>query len=271
MPTTPSALEDLILREVGAEVIARPTVAAGRRGLEATFAGWSRQGGPKFSIAPSGLNRHRVAVSFGTYARRCIEHIAERASAEEYALARSFVLNIAESHDVNIAPEASLGDWRVTSELEIEVIVRGIRDQHDLSVVERTAREVLIPMIAAMAELIGYTEDDLGGEHLGEIEGRLITTTQTRRERNPRNRLLCISVHGTACAVCGLDPATVYGEALGAIIEIHHIEPLAETGSPRIYDPRTELIPLCPNCHRAIHRTRPALTPDKLREIIGPR
>ena len=48
------------------------------------------------------------------------------------------------------------------------------------------------------------------------------------------------------------------------------IEPLADLDQPRAYDPSTDLIPLCPNCHRAIHRQTPTLSPDELRELLNP-
>jgi 5-methylcytosine-specific restriction protein A len=56
--------------------------------------------------------------------------------------------------------------------------------------------------------------------------------------------------------VCGLEPRRVYGEA-GSIIEVHHLEPVSSLVEPRPYDPRTDLVPLCPTCHRALHTRRP--------------
>ena len=48
-------------------------------------------------------------------------------------------------------------------------------------------------------------------------------------------------------------------------IEVHHIEPLSELRDAKVYNPITDLIPICPNCHEAIHSEKPALTPDQLR------
>ena len=73
-----------------------------------------------------------------------------------------------------------------------------------------------------------------------------------RRERNPRNRLLCLQIHGEVCAVCDLDPRTAYGDA-GSIIEVHHLQQLASSDKARHYDPAVDLVPLCPNCHKAVH------------------
>jgi 5-methylcytosine-specific restriction protein A len=108
-----------------------------------------------------------------------------------------------------------------------------------------------------MAELIGYDSiEDVANPYAPEAEGAILQSVVLRRERNPRNRLLCLRIHGNCCKACRLKPGSVYGEA-GSIIEVHHLEPLANLSVPRTYDPQTHLVPLCPNCHRAVHTRRP--------------
>ena len=34
-------------------------------------------------------------------------------------------------------------------------------------------------------------------------------------------------------------------------------------------DPTKDLIPVCPNCHAMLHRTKPSMKPDELEKIIG--
>src|SRR5690606_9255338 len=104
-------------------------------------------------------------------------------------------------------------------------------------------RNLVIPIIAAMAELYGYeTVEGEGARGLEpEIEGAISHSIVVRRERNPRNRLLCLRIHGAVCKICGVDPGMLYGEA-GNIIEVHHLEPLSLVESPRPYDPSTDLI-----------------------------
>ncbi|MOA48213.1 HNH endonuclease [compost metagenome] len=68
---------------------------------------------------------------------------------------------------------------------------------------------------------------------------------------------------------CGLEPRLEYGEA-GSIIEVHHLEPLALLKEPRPYDPRADLVPLCPSCHRAVHTRRPIpFSIEELRDLRG--
>ena len=131
---------------------------------------------------------------------------------------------------------------------------------------------MMIPLIAAMAELIGYSieveEDEPNDDTDGHIDGALTQSVILKRERNPRNRLLCLKIHGEQCGVCGDNPKTIYGNDLGTILEVHHIEPLSEVETPKVYNPREDLIPLCPNCHRAIHKRKPAILPSELKEQL---
>jgi len=88
-------------------------------------------------------------------------------------------------------------------------------------------------------------------------------------ERNLKNRTRAIEIHGTICTVCGFDFNKVYGEKLSrSYIEIHHINPLAVFEG--IVNPDTDLIPVCSNCHRMLHRFRDkTLTIDALKNIIN--
>jgi hypothetical protein len=63
-----------------------------------------------------------------------------------------------------------------------------------------------------------------------------------------------------------------YGEVGKGYIEIHHLNPLAErfdavSGEP-IRTKAEDVVPLCANCHRVVHRTRPSMTLDALISTI---
>jgi 5-methylcytosine-specific restriction enzyme A len=101
-------------------------------------------------------------------------------------------------------------------------------------------------------------------------EGRGLSVTQTRYERDPEARNACLSHHGHSCKVCTFNFTEVYGPELGAnYIHVHHIDP-ASNGE-RLTDPMTDLIPVCPNCHAMRHSEQPPLLPDRLRQIIRQR
>lgn len=100
------------------------------------------------------------------------------------------------------------------------------------------------------------------------IEGEKKEIYTTRYERNAKLRMEAINIHGTKCAVCGFDFFEKYGEIGKDYIEIHHIKPLSETGEIKI-NPKTDLIPVCSNCHRMIHRKKnQVIAIEKLKELL---
>ena len=73
-------------------------------------------------------------------------------------------------------------------------------------------------------------------------------------ERNPIARQKCVEHYGSKCQVCGFDFAETYGPGYEGLIEVHHIIPISSIQSEYVVDPINDLIPLCSNCHTAIHR-----------------
>ena len=102
----------------------------------------------------------------------------------------------------------------------------------------------------------------------GYEEGKEYTVTQTKHERNPINRELCLLAKGYVCSVCGFDFAKKYGSIGENFIEVHHSIPVAEMEDGHIVDPIKELFPVCSNCHSMIHRKKPPYTIDELKNII---
>ena len=91
-----------------------------------------------------------------------------------------------------------------------------------------------------------------------------------RRERDPKLRADAIALHGLDCMACGFNFEDLYGKAGKDFIEVHHIVPLSESDRTET-NPETDLIVLCANCHRIVHRRRNiCLSLDELKEHIGP-
>lgn len=86
-------------------------------------------------------------------------------------------------------------------------------------------------------------------------EGGLKVYLSRRRERDPRLRADAIAIHGLECMGCRFNFERAYGLIGKDFIEVHHAMPLSEAGT-RETDPRTDLIVLCANCHRIVHRGR---------------
>ncbi|SMG31194.1 HNH endonuclease [Fibrobacter sp. UWB13] len=91
-------------------------------------------------------------------------------------------------------------------------------------------------------------------------------------ERDPKNRAACLKHFGYKCQICGFDFSTFYGPEFAGKIEVHHIDPLCRTKSAHAIDPIKDLIPVCPNCHTALHGKTGAsdevYMPDELRAMI---
>lgn len=87
-------------------------------------------------------------------------------------------------------------------------------------------------------------------------EGKKKEFFVTKYERNPTNRKNAILIHGTRCMACGFDFEAFYGEAGKNYIEVHHTKPLSDIGEEISIDPEKDLVCVCSNCHRIIHKKK---------------
>lgn len=100
------------------------------------------------------------------------------------------------------------------------------------------------------------------------LEGTKKVIQHIKYERNPLNRREAIRVHGSVCKICGFDFNATYGKDLANnYIEIHHLKPLSE--GEQSVNPVRDLIPVCSNCHRMLHRRRSGnVSPLELSELF---
>jgi hypothetical protein len=103
-------------------------------------------------------------------------------------------------------------------------------------------------------------------------EGRRQTAERYFFARNPKLTKDAKAYYGSVCQGCEFDYGVVYGELGAGYIEVHHLNPLSErTESEWIEGIQTsiaEVTVLCANCHRMIHRKRPALSLEELKQHI---
>lgn len=122
---------------------------------------------------------------------------------------------------------------------------------------------------------VGKLGDGIWGIRSYAIEDEPLTTVisegtkskiyTTKYERNNKNRELAIKFHGCYCHACGFNFEKQYGDLGKGFIEVHHIKPLYSLKEAIEVDPKKDLIPLCPNCHRMIHRNKSnMMTVDEL-------
>ncbi|MCM3572507.1 HNH endonuclease [Mesobacillus subterraneus] len=119
----------------------------------------------------------------------------------------------------------------------------------------------------AEAEIIGFSEDDEGFP-----EGKLVLKQHLIRERNleviklAKERFL--QLHGRYyCEVCEFDFAEHYGEVGEGYIEGHHTKPVSEMGETELTMVE-DIALVCSNCHRMLHRKRPWLSIDELKQVL---
>jgi predicted HNH restriction endonuclease len=103
-------------------------------------------------------------------------------------------------------------------------------------------------------------------------EGSIIERIHLNRERNSKvidtAKQNFKNKHGKLfCQVCEFDFQQQYGEIGEDFIEGHHTTPVSEMKPNHITKPE-EIAMVCSNCHRMLHRKRPWLSIDKLKELI---
>lgn len=91
----------------------------------------------------------------------------------------------------------------------------------------------------------------------------------SRWERNRKARAACIAHFGEKCQACRFSFQRRYGPLGTAFIEVHHVTRFAESVGRHKIDPTVDLVPLCSNCHRMVHREDPPLGVAALRKIVG--
>lgn len=100
-------------------------------------------------------------------------------------------------------------------------------------------------------------------------EGKKTVVYSTKYERKKELRDKCLHYHGYDCKVCGMDFYTKYGDIGRGYIHVHHIKPLFTLEKEEVIDPINDLVPVCPNCHSMIHKTKnKVLSINELKDLI---
>ena len=69
------------------------------------------------------------------------------------------------------------------------------------------------------------------------------------------------------CEVCGFDFHHTYGNIGKGFIECHHLKPLSEYDLNEKTN-KENLVFLCSNCHKVVHKYRPWLGRNELKNIL---
>ncbi|GGF13090.1 HNH endonuclease [Williamsia phyllosphaerae] len=168
--------------------------------------------------------------------------------------------NIASHHPSHTGPPSNGGKY------DGPVLADFLADPERMHTIALKLRETLE---SNEVDELSFPVDD---EDDGAVEGRLLQRRHFVYERDPKLRRGKIadflnSHERVHCEVCGFDFEALYGERGRDYIEVHHVLPLHVARERR--NRFKDLILLCANCHRMIHRGSPWLTPDQLREKMA--
>ncbi len=106
------------------------------------------------------------------------------------------------------------------------------------------------------------------------MEGAIVERISKYRERDRKLIRLKIDQQlekngNLNCEICGFSFETVYGQAGKDFCEVHHIRVLSESNEGEPTTTLADLAVLCSNCHRVIHRKKPAYTIEEIKSFTG--
>lgn len=141
----------------------------------------------------------------------------------------------------------------------------------DFEIIRRQCDEIS-SVVEALRFFDQESQQSAAQEEISTPEGRITLGQHFRRERSPllvkkfKERLA--KDGPLRCSICDFSFSDVYGEKLGkGFIEAHHKRPLGESEGER-ETKLDDLVAVCSNCHRMLHRLIPVLTVDKLKRIM---
>jgi 5-methylcytosine-specific restriction protein A len=99
-------------------------------------------------------------------------------------------------------------------------------------------------------------------------EGHKAALSITARKRSKEARDACLKYYGYSCQICGFDFEKRYGDIGTGFIEVHHINPLSASEGCAATDPIKDLLTVCSNCHSMLHRQKPPLKVETVKNRI---
>lgn len=137
-----------------------------------------------------------------------------------------------------------------------------------LTIVQKSAEVLTSPQGSKYLAPVGRVAE----ENEGFPEGMVTYRLHQQRERDPglvklaKKRRLN---EGKAlrCEVCDFDFHAVYGAIGEGYIEAHHARPISEMKPGDVTRP-SDLVLVCSNCHRMLHRKRPWLSVDEIKSLL---
>ncbi|BBL74327.1 HNH endonuclease [Methylomagnum ishizawai] len=129
-----------------------------------------------------------------------------------------------------------------------------------------TALRAYLRFLSSEQSEFSYPEEISESEDYFEGAKKRITVNAYERDKNARNK--AIEAHGVNCKICNMHFEEIYGELGIGFIHVHHIKPLHTINETYKVNPEIDLIPVCPNCHAILHRSKNPISIDELKAVI---
>lgn len=123
-------------------------------------------------------------------------------------------------------------------------------------------RKNILNYIKGQGKDLFYDEQELFPE-----DGTPRNISVTARYRSEKARAEYLRQFGCCCKICGFSPREIYGKEFEKIIEVHHIVPISDRDTIYQIDINKDLIGVCPNCHRVLHKKRSDGTYISVKEL----
>lgn len=106
-------------------------------------------------------------------------------------------------------------------------------------------------------------ESNIAGTLLPSFHGYLETTDKTIKAVHKE----ACAQHQTKCRICGQELSAVYGSCASELIELHINLPLSQN-TPKLDLSPSDLILLCPTCHKFAHSNPRYYETDRLQSVM---
>ncbi len=271
-----NSLSEVVSRQIGIKVEGSVSELAGGLFPTIRFTDLPKPGGVSL-IVSNLVSKIAVETVFDNFSKPLIQEMGDYL-AEDLSIWLSLVESAtrngvhiyAEVNNISLSDMNDLprGPWE-NFHLEVKTTIKG-RDGRKDAVEEAATVAASLLMALLSVEEIEPPDDlsDIVTHGLGEVEGRRMRVEINRYERSRKNRSACIAIYGEKCQVCFLDFGKMYGNLGRGYIEVHHRLPVSLMEQEYALSPKTDLIPVCSNCHRMMHRTWPPVEPETLKQIV---
>jgi predicted HNH restriction endonuclease len=215
--------------------------------------------------------RYRASRGIGSLSQMRVDAthaVADRRSIDYRSVQDKFIRQL--RPDISTASQFDklIGPWLKDGSATLKDIVMKHRSDKKDGLLIENAFYIPSEEEALLADAFGYDPNDIQFK-----EGRDILRLHLTKERNQyltrqAKALWLGQTNGDIrCSICSFSFSEKYGQHGDGYIEAHHTLPVSGL-KPDTVVRVTDLVPVCSNCHSIIHRSKPLLSVETLKQAI---